>query len=167
MTQEELAARLRERGLRTANQTTVSRIEAKKRPVTLGEATALSRIFDQTIGAMSNPDGREAIMMLLRTTHRAARKSFAQMRNGARDFGNSRGRIRADLDSVLEMFPDRSELSPDAIKELDTFQRDAEALLAIDVAEDAKSAFEEGLRESGPGGVRRRSHNDGEHQEEA
>jgi transcriptional regulator with XRE-family HTH domain len=152
MTQEELAVLMRERGLKNANQTTVSRIEAKKRPVTLGEATALSRIFDRTIAGMSNPDGREGIMALMSSTHRSARKHFAEMRTAAKQLVRLQDGIQKNLDQVRALFPEREGLTPDTAKDLQVFEREALALIAIDLVDEVAQI--------------QRSVNDGKHQEE-
>ncbi|MFI7584848.1 helix-turn-helix transcriptional regulator [Kocuria sp. M1N1S27] len=57
--QGELARQLLAAGMEGFHQTTVSRIEKGERPVRLGEARALARVFDTSVDRMVAPEPRE------------------------------------------------------------------------------------------------------------
>lgn len=144
LTQEQLAEEMRNADLSYANQTTVSRIEKKTRPVRLAEAEALSLIFQRSIAAMAEPSGAEAMMNAWAVNLPAAQRHLDQMKESARAFGYAQVGVATGLSEVRELFAGGDLYSPDAIEAYKAYVRWAERILAVDAMAEAQRAFEQG-----------------------
>lgn len=87
--QGELARQLLAVGMEGFHQTTVSRIEKGERPVRLGEARALARVFDTSVDRMVAPEPREKYI-------RDVEELFAKV-------GEDVGRLEAAVKSLTQL----------------------------------------------------------------
>lgn len=141
LTQSDLAGRMRSVGLSYANQTTVSRIESKDRAVRLAEAEALAHIFRRTIGAMTAPDGREALIATLAERQRSARDELASLRNTVLAFQATQQSLGMELDRVLSEFDGAGPLAPDVEALLNQFVEESTALMKIYLVDEVTQAL--------------------------
>jgi transcriptional regulator with XRE-family HTH domain len=114
MSQEQLAEALKKNGVDDATQVTVSRMEAGKRHVRLGEALALSEIFQVPISALTRPSGAA---LSVAAASRAAKVAL----HGVTEFQEAVKQLALVKQFATESFEDiddvlrREDLSPDLL----------------------------------------------------
>lgn len=139
--QEDLADRLRKANLEYINQTTVSRIENKTRPVRLMEAQALSRIFGRTVHTMTNPDSREIMLIFAEQTDGTARRAYVAFKNAAAEMSRVQLSAHGEIDHLRQIFGTGEGLDPETRVRFDGLMRNLENFTKINALSEAAGIF--------------------------
>ena len=148
LTQEDLAHWMREIGVPNANQTTVSRIEAKTRPVRLAEAEVIARIFKRSIAAMTEQGGVEDELASVTEILKNNLRYLDDLRESARAIGYGQMAIPSFTKDLINEIRNSEPLSSDVQEQVGAYLKNAEALFKLDVLEVVKVELETGRRES-------------------
>lgn len=84
------------------HQTTIARIESGQRPVSLGEAEALARIFNTTVGRLSMEPRDGQVYRRLESSLHQAEIALEEIHAKLRWFPEAQSRLREALDNALE-----------------------------------------------------------------
>jgi transcriptional regulator with XRE-family HTH domain len=148
LTQAELAHWMREIGVPSASQTTVSRIEAKTRAVRLAEAEVIARIFKRSISAMTEQGGVEDKLANLTAMLERNFKYLDDLKQAARAVGFGQMALPTVTRELISDVRDGEELSEDVQREVSAYLMNADALFKLDVIEVVKAELDTGRRES-------------------
>jgi transcriptional regulator with XRE-family HTH domain len=130
----EMAEKLEAAGVPAVSVMTVSRIENKKRHVTMVEAQAYSTIFDRSMANLMHPDGRETIFRMLKGAEIPARKSYVRLKEAAREFGEHQGMVETHIPAVLDLYADNEDIPVDIRAALVNYLQNAKQFVHIDAA---------------------------------
>lgn len=109
LTQEEMVTRLRRVGLEYMNASTLSRIEAGKRPIRLVEAQAFSRLLRTTIWELTSEELRVQLLTAVRDSIDQVTRIRQQYTGVQETLATYRRSLREQLDEVREKFPEDEE----------------------------------------------------------
>lgn len=137
--QEELADRMRSRGIEDAAALRVSRLENGQRRVRLDEVLTLSEVFKIPVRSMVKQDPTLNTLVLLREMERRYRRAMLDYQQAISAYQEQVLSTAEDVVQIVEETrANAPELDPDAAEALDRFKQHAEKASALSASEFAQ-----------------------------
>lgn len=145
LTQTDLVAQLRARGLEHMNATTLSRIESGQRPVRLSEARVLVDVFDWSLAMLTVSSADFEALELIAKAEKAVRERHDALRAAVAEFEQSKMTLRAAVSRMDEGAREEA-IDSDLESDLRIVRKNIDHLLSIS-AEGEAAAVVAVLRE--------------------
>lgn len=135
----EMAEKLEAAGVPSMSVMSVSRVENRKRHVSMVEAGAYAKILERGISDLQHPDGREAMLMIFEVGRRTTVTEYNKLLEAAREFGDSVAVLSTHVSAIRDMYSaDLDDLDEDTQRRVNNFMQGSLWLMEKDPSADVK-----------------------------
>ncbi len=146
----EMAEKLEAAGVPSMSVMSVSRVENRKRHVSMVEAGAYAKVLGRGISDLQHPDGREAMLMIFEVGRRHTVSEYNKLLEAAKDFGDSVAVLSTHVTTVRDLYgADFDDLDEETRSRVNNFMQGSLWLIEKDPVAEVQGIIEKSWKQHG------------------